>query len=185
MNEFTVLDTETTGFRDDDRVVELAFLRFRDGVCTESWVQRVNPGRPIPEAASAVHGIYDDDVADCPRIQDVAAELWTWLDSESPLVAHNLKFDARLLHQSFPASSWPSLDRLGFCTLDAAKRGHPELSRRAKGHKLSDVAGYFGIGFDAAQAHGARYDADITGRLVPRLSPYWRPEPLREFLGRR
>jgi DNA polymerase III subunit epsilon len=182
MHDFTVLDTETTGFRNDDRVLELAFLRYSGGACVDSWVQRVNPERSIPEQASAIHGIYAADVADCPTIRDVAARLWTWLDDDVPLVAHNLTFDLRLLGQSFPVAEWPGLDRPGFCTLDAAKRGHPVLRRRPKGHKLIDLAEYFDIRFDASQAHGAKYDAEITARCVPYLAEHWQSAPLRAFL---
>ena len=61
-------DLETTGLDvGKDRIVEIGMVRVeRDGTRSE-WVQRVNPGIPIPREATAVHGIRDEDVREMPR----------------------------------------------------------------------------------------------------------------------
>ena len=59
-----VFDLETTGLRIGlDRIVEIGIVKvFPDGH-TEEMLRRINPEMPIPSEASAVHHIYDADVA--------------------------------------------------------------------------------------------------------------------------
>lgn len=74
------LDFETTGVKvKEDRILEVG-MHLIFPVYDESgkWVSiqretksfRVNPGIPIPEGATAVHGITDDDVRDLPKFND-------------------------------------------------------------------------------------------------------------------
>ncbi len=184
IDPFTVLDTETTGFRKEDRVIELAFLRFEKGVVIDKLVRKVDPGMPIPEEASRIHGIRDEHVRNCPRMEDILGEVIVWLEDSSPLVAHNLPFDMRLLSYSAPYECW-NLSRAALCTLDHAKNQHPELRNRRKGHKLVDCAEYFNIPFDATQAHGAEYDAQITGALAPLLFGSASPKMLGNYIDMR
>src|SRR5688572_16409661 len=59
-----VFDTETTGvMATDDRVVELGAISICAGRTSDERRMRINPGRPIPPGASAIHGISDADVA--------------------------------------------------------------------------------------------------------------------------
>lgn len=76
------LDAETTGTStNQDRIVELAVGVQHPGSPEIEWkVRRLNPGVPIPPAATAVHGITDADVADCPSFADVARALFALLD---------------------------------------------------------------------------------------------------------
>lgn len=58
------LDVESTGVDPAaDRVVEVAVLTVLPRGAPESYHPRVNPGVPIPAAATAVHGIAEADVA--------------------------------------------------------------------------------------------------------------------------
>ena len=68
-----VFDIESTGITPTrDRIVEIAVLKIMPDGESRSTVRRLNPQIPIPAAASAVHGIYDADVADCPFFADIA-----------------------------------------------------------------------------------------------------------------
>ena len=69
-------DLETTGTDiSKDRIVEICYIKiFPDGREVE-YTKRINPGMHIPEVASAVHGIYDEDVKDSPLFKDVAKEI--------------------------------------------------------------------------------------------------------------
>jgi DNA polymerase-3 subunit epsilon len=62
-----VIDLETTGTdTQTDRIVEIGVVKvFPDGR-RDARCRRVNPRMPISAAASAIHGIYDADVADQP-----------------------------------------------------------------------------------------------------------------------
>src|SRR5262249_25341444 len=63
-----ILDLETTGVdAKNDRIIEISILKPRPGAEPDHRTRRVNPERPIPPEASAVHGITDVDVAGKPR----------------------------------------------------------------------------------------------------------------------
>ena len=69
-------DLETTGVNAiHDRIVEISYIKvFPDGN-EESKTLRINPERHIPEQSSAIHGIYDEDVKDCPTFKQVARDI--------------------------------------------------------------------------------------------------------------
>ena len=95
-------DLETTGVNvTNDRIVEICVHKVHpDGKeATHTW--RVNPTVPIPAGASAVHGIYDADVANKPTFADLAAEV-NGLIQDSDLAGYNSnKFDIPLLAEEF------------------------------------------------------------------------------------
>ncbi len=69
-------DLETTGVNAiHDRIVEISYIKvFPDGN-EESKTLRINPERHIPEQSSAIHGIYDEDIKDCPTFKQVARDI--------------------------------------------------------------------------------------------------------------
>ena len=69
-------DLETTGVNvSTDRIVEICYIKVMPNGNELSRNMRINPGMPIPAEASAVHGITDEDVKDCPTFKEKAAEL--------------------------------------------------------------------------------------------------------------
>ena len=50
LSDFIALDFETTGVDSvNDRIIEVAAIRFADGKAADKFVKLVNPGRPIPD----------------------------------------------------------------------------------------------------------------------------------------
>ena len=45
----------------------------------EQFEQLVNPGRPMPPAAEAIHGISDADLADAPSAREVLPRFLAFL----------------------------------------------------------------------------------------------------------
>ena len=74
------LDCEATGTDPaSDRIVELAMVRVEPPGERTRWVRRIHPGIPIPKEATAVHGISDADVRDCPAFSALAREISDFL----------------------------------------------------------------------------------------------------------
>ena len=72
-----VFDLETTGVQiTRDRIVEISILKVHPDGEQETKTRRINPEMPIPQEATAVHGITDADVADCPTFAQVARSLF-------------------------------------------------------------------------------------------------------------
>lgn len=109
---FSAVDTETTGVNEDDKIVELAIVHCQyGGAPVIAFSSLINPGRPIPVEATAVHGITDEMVKDAPTIEDVAIDVIRALTMASaspmallpPIVGYNLyHFDDPLLAREVP-----------------------------------------------------------------------------------
>ena len=97
LGQFTVIDTETTGLHcGQNQIVELTAIRFRDWKPVEIFTTLINPGKPIPEDATRIHGITDEMVEDAPRIAEVIKDFDSFLGSDN-LLGHNLPFDLGFL----------------------------------------------------------------------------------------
>ena len=66
-------DLETTGVNfQTDRIVEISYIKVMPNGSEESRTIRVNPGRPIPAEATAIHHITDEDVANERPFKEIA-----------------------------------------------------------------------------------------------------------------
>jgi DNA polymerase-3 subunit epsilon len=95
-------DLETTGPDPyADRVVEISVLKVAPDGSREGRTRRINPGRPIPPEATAVHGIRDEDVRDSPQFRQIARSLLEFLE-DADLAGYNVRrFDAPILDREF------------------------------------------------------------------------------------
>ncbi len=96
------LDLETTGLdAQNDRIVEISCIKLHPDGTRDVRTRRINPGVPISEAASAVHGITDADVAQEPTFEQVAKGLLAFLDG-ADLTGFNIEhFDLPMLTREF------------------------------------------------------------------------------------
>lgn len=95
-------DLETTGTNIlTDRIVELCYIKVDVNGNEEAKTMRLNPEMPIPAEASAVHGIYDADVVDCPKFKDIAEELVKVLENCDVAGFNSTRFDVPLLTEEF------------------------------------------------------------------------------------
>ncbi len=95
-------DLETTGLSiSADRIVEISILRANVDGSTKILTKRINPGRPIPPETTAIHGISDEDVKDCPNFAELGNELNQFL-KDCDLAGYNaIKFDIPFLVEEF------------------------------------------------------------------------------------
>ena len=92
------IDLETTGINVvRDRIVEIAILKVMPDGNIVDKTQRINPAIPIPAPASAIHGIYDKDVKDCPVFSQIAQEIIEFIDDSDLGGFNSIKFDIPLL----------------------------------------------------------------------------------------
>ena len=95
-------DLETTGIRvATDRIVEICILREQVDGSTQTRTLRINPEMPIPAEVTAIHGITDEDVKDCPTFKQVARELAAFLDNCDLAGFNSNHFDIPLLVEEF------------------------------------------------------------------------------------
>ncbi|NHZ84739.1 MAG: hypothetical protein GWP19_02535 [Planctomycetia bacterium] len=99
LSDFIALDFETTGVDSvNDRIIEVAAIRFTDGEATSKFVKLVNPGRPILDFITNITNISNEMVKNAPMEEDIVDELIEFI-GDSPIVAHNTTFDIAFLRE--------------------------------------------------------------------------------------
>ena len=95
-------DLETTGVNvATDRIVEISVLKVFPDQSKNTFTEKVNPGMPIPQQSTDVHGISDVDVADCPTFAELAPALAEFI-ADCDLAGFNSnRFDIPLLYEEF------------------------------------------------------------------------------------
>ena len=168
-----VLDFETTGPDPKScQPVELGVVRFEQGHPVQRWSSLINPGCPIPPAATAVHGITDADVASAPTF---AKAWWEFIAAgllaRAVPCAYNHGFDRAILHRLAAEDRREHALRRDLPWLDplVVVRHLDRFVRGAGRHKLAAVCARRGI--PLAAAHRSLGDAEATGRLLYALQP--------------
>jgi DNA polymerase-3 subunit epsilon len=97
-----VFDLETTGLDvNSDRIVEISCVKMAIDGSRDVRTRRLNPTIPISPAATRIHGISDDDVANEPTFAQLARGLFEFLDG-CDLSGFNVEqFDLPLLVREF------------------------------------------------------------------------------------
>ncbi|MFF4802056.1 3'-5' exonuclease [Streptomyces sp. NPDC001351] len=184
-------DTETTGVDvETDRIVSAAVV-VQDAPGSRPRMTRwlVNPGVPVPEAATAVHGLTDEHLQrngrwPAPVMYEIAEELAEQAAMARPLVVMNAPFDLTLLDRELRRHRASSLDRwFEASTLRVLDPRvlDKHLDRYRKGRRtLTDLCAHYGVTLEGA--HDAAADAlaalDVVRALgrrfaarLERLSP--------------
>lgn len=101
-NPLVFFDLETTGIDIvKDRIIEISYVKVFPNGKEESKTMRINPGMPIPPASTAIHGITDDDVKDCPLFKNVAKLLAAQIEGCDLAGYNSNRFDIPLLAEEF------------------------------------------------------------------------------------
>ena len=101
-NPIVFFDLETTGINiSRDRIVEMSFLKVFPNGDEEIKSRRVNPGMPIPPESTAIHGITDEDVKDCPTFKQIAKSLANQIEGCDLAGFNSNRFDVPMLAEEF------------------------------------------------------------------------------------
>lgn len=169
-------DLETTGTDvQRDRIVQIALIRVEPGGGRSTLDTLVNPGLPIPAAATAIHGIDDARVQDAPRFEHIAGDVLRILEG-ADLAGFNLaRFDLPLLEAEI-ARAGCLFDPHGRRIIDAMTIFHRQEPRHL------EAALRFYCGRELEGAHSALADAEATLAVLDgQLARY--PELPRDMNG--
>ncbi len=167
--KYIVFDTETTGSSKEDVVIQLGFVVFdSSGREVQRYEEIWQSDRPSNPWAQKVHQIAPAEVkasrtGAAEGLAVFQAALRRVAESGGLAVAHNYKFDHRLLQQT-AAAAGVHLDwcTQSFCTAAALK--HRSVEERGPNCKNGDVYTYLG-GEDLGQMHRALVDARATAHI--------------------
>lgn len=161
-----VFDLETTGLTaSEDRIVELAFEKILPSGDIISAVHRINPGRDIPPEASAINGIFDADVADCPSFAKLSYELWNMFEGADLGGFNILGFDLPFLKAEF-ASVGKNFDFLSKRIVDAKILYHRMEARDMFAPRNLSAAYKLYCGKEHVTAHTGAGDVRVTVEVL-------------------
>jgi DNA polymerase-3 subunit epsilon len=162
-----VLDTETTGLdpAEGHRVVEIGAVELFNHLPTGRTFHRyLNPGRPMPAEALAVHGLDDAFLRDKPPFEAVVEEFLAFI-GDARLIAHNAMFDLRFINAELARLGRPGLavERIVDTRALAQSRfpGAP--------NSLDALCRRFGVDNSARTKHGALLDCELLAEVYLQL----------------
>lgn len=101
-NPIVFFDLETTGTNPaTDRIVEICYLKVQPNGKEEAKTILVNPDMSIPESATAIHGITNEKVANCPKFKEIAKVLARDIEGCDLAGYNSNRFDIPLLAEEF------------------------------------------------------------------------------------
>ncbi len=157
---FVAFDLETTGLSGlTARIVELGAVRISCGEVTKTkFSTLVHPLTKIPEDASLVHGIRNEDVANAPGIDEALGLFEDYLNEDDILVAHNAPYDLEILAFEYARTSRKILNRI---TIDSCAWASQAIS--APNYRLGTLAKALSI--ESKRFHRAADDAEVTAKI--------------------
>src|SRR3954453_17695482 len=157
--EYVALDTETNGLGGERcELTEVGWVLVGGGELHDEEDSLVGVAQPLGRYIQRFTGISQEMVDNAPAPEDVLPRLAQQLRNRV-LVAHNARFDVRVLRQAFAraALEWPNPPVI--CTVQVARRFLPLQPRRG----LATLAGALGIEVD--EVHRALPDARTCARV--------------------
>ena len=155
-----IFDLETTGVDPrEDRIVEIAALRIEPDGGREMRSERMNPQRPIPAGATAVHGISDADVADAPTFRQAAAAWLEYFEGADVGGFNVVRFDVPLLDREFRDLG------LDFAVADRRVVDSMRIFHQKERRDLTAAARFY-LDSDHAGAHAADADVEMTAKIL-------------------
>jgi DNA polymerase III epsilon subunit family exonuclease len=163
LSRFVAFDFETTGLDPgNERIIEIAAVRYEDGKAVDRYVTLVNPERPISNIISDITGITNEMVSPAPLEKDIIENFVTFL-GDDPLVAHNIPFDLSFLKALFDRHDLEWIDHDTYDTLPLARAfifDQPAFN-------LGMISEFFNL--SAEGAHRAEKDTENTGTIFLEL----------------
>ena len=155
-----ICDIEAAGLSvTNDRIVELAVVKINPDGSQENYLQRFNPEIPIPKEVSEIHGIYQEDINDCPTLKEALPELEAFLEGCDFAGYNSNKFDLPMLAEELLRVE---------STFDLTQQKHIDVQNIF--HKMEQrtlIAAYkFYCNKDLKNAHTALADAQATWEVL-------------------
>lgn len=165
--DYVVFDLETTGLSPEkDEIIEISAIKVRNGQVNSIFSTLVNPGRPIPDRATAINGITDEMVLNKPTLKDALKDFLDFAGDDI-LVGHNIhNFDMNFLCAGALRELHRKVNNDHVDTLFLARNLLP-LSK----FRLTDIASYFHL--ETKGAHRALQDCAMNQQCYEEMRKLW------------
>jgi len=159
---YAVVDIETTGGKyNEEGITEIAIYKFDGLKVVDQFISLVNPEKPIQPFVVNLTGINNDMLRNAPKFYEVARRI-VEITEDCVLVAHNAKFDYRILRTEFKRLGF-DFERRSLCTVELSKKLIPGQASYSLGKLVR------ALGIPLSDRHRASGDAQATVKLFKML----------------
>lgn len=159
---YAILDIETTGGKyNEEGVTEIAIYKFDGHEVTDKFISLVNPERSIQPFVVGLTGINNAMLRNAPKFYEVAKRI-VEITQGCVIVAHNAKFDYRILHTEFKRLGY-DFQRESLCTIELSRKLIPGMPSYSLGKLVKK------LGIPITKRHRADGDALATVKLFKLL----------------
>ncbi|MEQ1967755.1 3'-5' exonuclease [Xenorhabdus nematophila] len=162
--DIVILDTETTGLKNDDEIVEISIINADGDILLDTLIK---PQKGIPVEAMDIHGIMNADVKNAPMWSDVY-EQYKEIVKGKTVVIYNKSYDTRIIRQTCKKYDLPTPRIKSECAMLLYAQYYGEINERTgnfKWHKLKTAVSDNKIKVSGT-AHRALTDAQMTLALI-------------------
>lgn len=155
---YAILDLESTGGKyNEEGITEIAVYKFDGEEVVDQFGSLINPERKIQPFVVGLTGINNNMLRHAPKFYEVAKRV-VEITEDCVIVAHNAKFDYRLLRTEFRRLGY-DFERKTLCTIELSRKLIPNMPS----YKLGNLVKSLGI--PITDRHRAVGDAQATVRL--------------------
>lgn len=159
---FAILDIESTGGKfNEEGITEIAIYKFDGEEIVDQFSSLINPERKIQAFVVGLTGINQEMLRTAPKFYQVAKRIIE-ITEDCILIAHNAKFDYRILRTEFKRLGY-DYKRKSICTVELSKKLLPDEASYSLG-KLTRS-----LGIPVSKRHRAAGDAKATVELFKLL----------------
>lgn len=159
---YAILDIETTGGKyNEEGITEIAIYKYDGHQVVDQFISLVNPEQPIQPFVVGLTGINNEMLRNAPKFYEVAKRV-VEITENCILVAHNAKFDYRILRTEFSRLGF-EFERKSLCTVELSKKLIPDMPSYSLGKLVKS------LGIPLSSRHRASGDAQATVKLFKML----------------
>ena len=160
---YTIIDIETTGGKfNEEKITEIAIFKLLKNGNISKYHKLINPQKKIQPFVEKLTGLNNKMLENKPVFSEIAKEINS-ITKGSVFVAHNVKFDYRVLKKEFSRIGM-KFHRDILCTIELSKVVFPNMKSYSLGKLVSN------LGIKINNRHRADGDAEATLNLFIMLT---------------
>jgi len=159
---YAILDIESTGGKyNEEGITEIAIYKFDGNEIVDQFISLINPERRIQSFVVGLTGINNEMLHQAPKFYESAKRIIE-ITEGCIIVAHNAKFDYRMLKLEFDRLGY-AYERKTLCTVKLSKKLLPDFESYSLGKLVRK------LGIPITDRHRASGDALATVKLFKLL----------------
>ena len=163
---YVVFDLETTGLypNSGDSMIEIGAVKISNGSIVDRFDELINPGKQLSEDIINITGINNEMLKGKRTEEEVLKDFMNWVGN-TPMVAHNAKFDISFVDMAFIKYNLGTLNNIVIDTLGLSR--YLESSERY--HNLATLVKRYNIPWNEDKHHRADYDSEGTALIFLKM----------------